>query len=452
MRPMSIQQAAKAIGANTNAQGTFQEVSTDTRNLPKGCLFVARKGEHLDSHQFIASALEQGAAFALAQEEQYRADDRILYVKSTRQALLDLARCYRSQFDIKVVGVTGSVGKTTTKEMIAAVLSSKYKTLKNEGNLNTEVGLPMTLFRLTPEHQAAVVEMGMDSLGEIEDLTLCAQPDVGVITNVGVSHLEKLGSRENILRAKLEITRGLRNGSPLILCKDNDLLKTVEIPRLKVLFYGIEDQTADITAQHVQELGRETSFMIHYQGRWFPARIPCLGIHNIYDALAAFGVGISLGLSPAQAAQALADYVPAGMRQRVVEYKGMTFVEDCYNASPDSMEAALHTMEQMACNGRKIAVFSDMLELGDIAQESHRQVGLMAAQSGVDVLLAYGPLSKGYLQGAQEGGLAQALWFEDRDSLVRHLQEQLKPGDLVWFKASRGMQMERVIEQLRAHI
>ena len=449
---MHIQEAAKAIGSNTNAQGTFQEVSTDTRALPKGCLFVARKGERLDSHAYIADALEQGAAFALAEKELYRRDDRILYVKSTRQALLDLARYYRSQFSIKMVGVTGSVGKTTTKEMIYAVLSSSFCTLKNEGNLNTEVGLPMTLLQLDGRHQAAVVEMGMDSLGEIEDLTLCAQPDVGVITNVGVSHLEKLGSRENIRKAKLEITRGLRNGSPLILCKDNDMLRTVDIPRLQVIFYGIEDETADITAHHIQELGQDTSFMIQYQGQWYPARIPCLGRHNVYDALAAFGVGVSLGISPMQAAEALSNYAPAGMRQRVSQCKGMTFVEDCYNASPDSMSAALKTLQQMACKGRRIAVFSDMLELGEIEQESHHQVGLEAAEHGVDLLLAYGPLSKEYLRGAQEGGLTEAQWFESADDLAAYLQECLRPGDLVWFKASRGMQMERVIEQLRAHI
>ena len=341
MERMTIQEIAEAIGSTERFEGAVEQVSTDSRALPEGCLFLALAGERFNGHDYLAAALQNGAAFAVAQERRadYAAQNgRILYVQDTGRALLELGRAYRGKFSIHCVGVTGSVGKTTTKEMIAQVVSAGYKTLKTEGNLNNEIGLPKTLFGLDRSHQAAVIEMGMEGLGEIATLAAVAQPQIGVITNVGVSHIERLGSRENILKAKMELADALPDGAPLLLCGDNDLLSGVQMPRLRVTFFGIENPGCAFIAEEIFEQSGETRFTLRHPDGRIPVHLPCMGRHNVLNALAAFAVGRELGISPEDCAQALAGYRPSGMRQKVVDWNGVTVVEDCYNASPDSMQ------------------------------------------------------------------------------------------------------------------
>ncbi len=449
MQPMEIQEIARAVGCRGNFSGMVEEISTDTRTLPQGCLFVALKGERFNGHDYIVQAFEKGAAFALADERRDygAAAGRVLYTADTKQGLMAIAAAYRKKFPIRCVGVTGSVGKTTTKDMIAQVVSAGYRTLKTEGNQNNEIGLPKTLFQLNPAYEAAVVEMGMEGLGEIAALAAVAQPQIGVITNIGVSHIERLGSRENILKAKMELADALPDGAPLILCKDNDLLSKVTSDRLRILFYSVENRDADVWAERVAEENGQTRFDICWADGNIHVQLPCAGVHNVQNALAAFLVGRQLGIPAETCAQALAGYVPSGMRQKVVQRDGYTVVEDCYNASPDSMYAALKTLENWQGGSRRIAVLADMLELGQISEQAHRDVGRFAAMHGVDLLLAYGPQARYYVEGANEVR-AIGRHFTEKETLCQALRQQVSPGCVVWVKGSRGMRLEEILEGL----
>ena len=448
MEKLKISEIAGALGTSCKTEGEVLSLCTDSREVTPGCLFVAIQGERFDGHDFIAQALEKGAACALAHHGGDFPRDRVMMVGDTLEALLRLSAWYRSRFDLRVVGITGSVGKTTTKDMIAAVLSAKYRTIKTQGNQNNEIGAPKTLLTIGKDTQAAVVEMGMSGFGEIRDLAQAAQPQVGVITNIGVSHMELLGSRENILKAKLELAECLPDGAPLFLCGDNDLLGTVKIPGLDTIFYGIDNPNCAICGTIKSGTPFSTAFSIRWEGKSYDASVPGTGTHLVLDALAAFGVGVKLGLSPEEAVAALKGYTPSGMRQKVVDHHGVTVVEDCYNASPDSMAAALDTVRSFPVTGRRIFVMSDMLELGEIALRSHREVGEKAAASGVDLLLAWGELSREAVLGAQAAGMAEARFFPEKEDLTRELAALVRAGDLVWFKASRGMKLEEVIQGL----
>lgn len=447
MERISIREIAAAIGAEYRGDDAFVDyISTDSRDLQGSCLFVALEGERVDGHDYIPQVLQQGAAFAVAHKPVAGWEDRVLYVKDTFGVLMQIAAMYRRKFPIPAVAVTGSVGKTTTKDFIAQVLSAAYCTLKSEGNNNNEIGLPKTVFKLGPQHEAAVFEMGMDHPGDIAKLTRIIRPDIAVITNIGVSHLEHMGSREAILAGKLEITQGMPDGAPLLLCADNDLLATVRQPRLRVLTYGLE-QPADITASDIRMEDGGTAFILHYGQEHLDAVIPALGRHNIYNAMAAFGVGICMGMQPESILQALRGYTPSGMRQRLHKHHGYTVVEDCYNASPDSMQAALETLSAMPCTGRRICVFADMLELGSIAEQAHEQVGRQAA-GAADVLYTYGTLVALAAQAATAAGMTQVRHFHDKAQLADCLKELLQEGDILWVKGSRGMRLEEVLEEL----
>jgi len=450
MEAVKLSLLAAAMGAATNLEADITHICTDTRKLTPGCLFVALKGENFDGHRFVKAALEQGAVAAVVhQPVEDVEEEKLLEVMDTQDALLDMASVYRDRFpELKLIAVTGSVGKTTTKDFIACVVSAGYNTHKTEGNQNNEIGVPATVYGITKEHGAAVVEMGMQGLGEILDLTLALHPTMGVITNIGVSHIERLGSRENILQAKLELCEGLEDGAPLFLCGDNDLLATVQQPRLDVIFYGVENPACAIRGGEIKEEGDSTSFVIMAEGQQWPAVIPCVGRHNVLNALAAFGIGRKLGIPAEKCIQALRDYQPSGMRQHVVRCGGVTIVEDCYNASPDSMQAALTTLKTYPCSGRRIAVLADMLELGEIAEQSHLQVGQLAAECA-DALYCYGQLGKLYAVGAGQNGGHGVCWFEDKADLAEALCCDVQQGDVVWAKASRGMKLEEALQPLK---
>lgn len=432
---------------------------TDSRVAGPGCLFTAILGERVDGHRFISAALEKGAAAVLSQRPDLAKefpDPRVLYVDNTLDALLKIAAAYRNKFSVRVAAVTGSVGKTTTKEMIWTALSARYNTLKTQGNQNNEIGLPRTLLRLQPEHEAAVVEMGMSGPNEIRPLTLAARPQTAVLTNIGVSHLEHLGSRENILKAKLEILEGLEPEGTVVVNRDNDLLgawlEKMENRKnpFRILSYGLE-AGAELTARELQQFPEGCRFRVCWQGKGYPAFLPCIGKHNVSNALAAIGTALTFRIPPEQAVKALEGYVPSGMRQHPVTEGGICFVEDCYNASPDSMAAAFSAMAEMECpqkEGRKILVLADMLELGSIEQQAHYEIGRQAS-GAADMLLAYGPLARGYISGAKDSGMEQAEWYPDQNSLAEALAELLCPGDMAWFKGSRGMELEQVMAQVR---
>lgn len=444
MKAFTLQEAAAALGLpQMQAQATLADVCTDTRKIQPGSLFVCLRGERFDGHSFASQAAQLGAA-ALLVDHPVDADVPQLVVTDTGKALLQLAGWYRRRFQLPVVGLTGSVGKTTTKEFIALVLGAKYNTLKTQGNLNNEIGVPQMLFRLEDSHTAAVIEMGMNHFGEISRLTRAVAPTVGLITNIGVSHIENLGSRAGILQAKLEILEGMAPDAPLIVNMDNDMLRTVKLGDRPLLTFAIDDQSADFTATDIAEQGSTTTFTVHHSTFTQPVTIPTVGIHNVYNALAAMAVGYVTGVEPAAAASALANYVPAGMRQNLVQVGGVQVIEDCYNASPDSMRAALQTLGKLPVH-RRYAVLGAMLELGDYAKEAHTQVGKMAAENGIDGVLAYGADAAYIVDAAKQAGLENARLFDTKEALAQSLAQQVQPGDGVLFKGSRGMHLEDVM-------
>ena len=444
MKAFTLQEAAAALGLpQMQAQATLADVCTDTRKIQPGSLFVCLRGERFDGHSFASQAAQLGAA-ALLVDHPVDADVPQLAVTDTGKALLQLAGWYRRRFQLPVVGLTGSVGKTTTKEFIALVLGAKYNTLKTQGNLNNEIGVPQMLFRLEDSHTAAVIEMGMNHFGEISRLTRAVAPTVGLITNIGVSHIENLGSRAGILQAKLEILEGMAPDAPLIVNTDNDMLRTVKLGDRPLLTLAIDDQSADFTATDIAEQGSTTTFTVHHSTFTQPVTIPTVGIHNVYNALAAMAVGYVTGVDHAAAASALANYVPAGMRQNLVQVGGVQVIEDCYNASPDSMRAALQTLGKLPVH-RRYAVLGAMLELGDYAKEAHTQVGKMAAENGIDGVLAYGADAAYIVEAAKQAGLENARWFDTKEALAQSLAQQVQPGDGVLFKGSRGMHLEDVM-------
>lgn len=444
MKAFTLQEAAAALGLpQMQAQATLADVCTDTRKIQPGSLFVCLRGERFDGHSFASQAAQLGAA-ALLVDHPVDADVPQLVVTDTGKALLQLAGWYRRRFQLPVVGLTGSVGKTTTKEFIALVLGAKYNTLKTQGNLNNEIGVPQMLFRLEDSHTAAVIEMGMNHFGEISRLTRAVAPTVGLITNIGVSHIENLGSRAGILQAKLEILEGMAPDAPLIVNMDNDMLRTVKLGDRPLLTFAIDDQSADFTATDIAEQGSTTTFTVHHSAFTQPVTIPTVGIHNVYNALAAMAVGYVTGVDPAAAASALANYVPAGMRQNLVQVGGVQVIEDCYNASPDSMRAALQTLGKLSVR-RRYAVLGAMLELGDYAKEAHTQVGKMAAENGIDGVLAYGADAAYIVEAAKQAGLENARLFDTKEALAQSLAQQVQPGDGVLFKGSRGMHLEDVM-------
>ena len=442
---LSLKEIAECLGVKADCDTEINSVSTDTRKIEQGSLFVCLKGENFDAHDFTLQAQEKGAAAVVA-ERDVKCDIPVLRVESTGKALLKIAKLYREKFDIPVVGLTGSVGKTTTKEMIYLVLSEKYKTLKTQGNLNNEIGLPTTLFSLDETYEAAVIEMGMNHFGEISRLTNTAEPTMAVITNIGVSHIEYLGSRDGILKAKCEIFEGLRKNGFAALNGDDDKLITVKRDDCKILFYGIENKECDVLAKYIETNGQNTEFTVCFGEREQRVVLPAVGLHNVYDALAAFTVGICFDIDSERIADALSKYEPTGMRQRIKQAGGITVVEDCYNASPDSQKAAVNALTQLS-GKRKIAVLGDMLELGERSAELHSDVGSFIKNSSVDMLLTYGQNSK-YIASSAENGRIICKSFLSKDELAEYLLDNAKEGDVILFKASRGMKLEEVINKL----
>lgn len=424
-------------------------VVTDSRAAGPGSVFIAIKGERVDGHDYAARALAGGAAAVVAEREiPGLPRERVFAVGNVRDAMIRMGGNYRALYAPVLVGVTGSVGKTTTKEFCAAVFSAFGETLKTEGNQNNEIGVPNTLFRLTGSTRYAVVEMGMDNRGDLHKLTLAARPCAAVITRIGVSHIENLGSQDNILAAKMEICDGLPDGGLLVVNGDDPRLAAVVPPRrIQKVQFGVDSRFAQVTACDIASGPQGEAFTIRDRLHGdFAARVPAVGRHNVYNALAAYTLATRLGLDPARAAAALGGYRTTGMRQKLVEHEGVRIIEDCYNANPDSMHAALETLATLGAGGRRVAVLGDMLELGAISQEAHREVGRLAARSGVDCLVTFGPGGALIADGAAAEGLAEVHPCAAKEDAAALLRAYCRPGDTVLFKASRGMAFEEIAE------
>ena len=447
MDKVKLTEIAKVMDSAVISDIEISEISIDSRNITPGCLFFAIIGENFDGHDFVRSALDMGAAAAVCSRPIEGLDKPVIMVKDTHLALIKLAAYNRAQFDIPVVGLTGSVGKTTTKNMIAAVLGTQYNTLATEGNLNNDIGVPRMCLRLNSQNDAAVLEMGMSGFGEISLLTRIVQPTIGLITNIGVSHIEKLGSREGILRAKLEILDGMKPSAPLVLNGDDDMLvRGRNALSRDVILYGINNPDVDCRATDIVQTMDGISFKLTYKGRTHDIQLPVIGMHNVYNAMAAFVCGVLADVPARLCVEGLRNYVPDAHRQKIVRKGDLTFIEDCYNASPDSISASLRVMKDMECTGRRVAVLGDMLELGDYSRKAHHECGEYVAANDVDILLAYGSNAIYYIEGA--GAAVKSRLYDDKNALAEDLADMLRPGDVVLFKASRGMKLEDVIVRM----
>lgn len=455
MQTLTCGDIVKATGGKLICGDPEQEIaniSTDSRKIGEGELFVPIHGERFDGHDYIDASLAAGAAAALTHREHEPVGGKsIIHVSDTLKALGEIARYYRNRFDIPLVGITGSVGKTSTKDMVSGVLGQKYNVLKTAGNFNNEIGLPLTLFNLDAFHEAAVIEMGMSGFGEISRLTAIAQPNVAIITNIGMSHIEKLGSRQNILKAKLEILEGLKTGGLVVLNGDDPLLWGVKgLLSFRTVFYGL-DEGRDYRARNVVSAGESGShFDITVGGRDYTVHVPAPGLHNVYNALAAIAAGIELGLPMDRIIAGIGEFTPGKMRLTILQHAGMKIINDAYNASPQSMEAALSVLKDVAVNGRTLAVLGDMLELGEYAQRAHRDVGHFAVAKGIDYVLAVGELGAFIAAGAREAGMADghALSFGNNEQVIDFLSGFAAQGDVILVKGSRGMKMEKIVEKL----
>lgn len=424
-------------------------VCTDSRKITPGALFVPLKGEKTDAHTFITATFAAGAAATLTQENEFMSDTHVwVAVPSTERALQQIAAVYRKKFSIPFVGVTGSVGKTTTKEMIALALSAGLNTMKTEGNHNSQVGLPLTMFRLRPEHQAAVIEMGMSDFGEMGRLAQIAAPDYAVITNIGISHIQQLKTQENILQEKLHITDRFHEGSVLFLNGDDDYLAGLRGKRKETVIYFGTQPWCDYRATDIHAENGRTRFTLRAHGSSMSVEIPVLGRHNVSNALAGLAVAQVLGVPLSRAAEKLADYQPPSMRQQIHSINEVTIIDDSYNASPDSIRGSVDVLCSFH-GGKRIAVLADMLELGAYSQKSHFEVGAYTARAGVEVLLTVGHEALQIAEGAKSVNPSiRCQSYRSNEDVIRELKKIITAGDAVLVKGSRGMQTDQIVHAL----
>jgi UDP-N-acetylmuramoyl-tripeptide--D-alanyl-D-alanine ligase len=444
----------------------IRKISTDSRSVRRGDLFVALRGERYDGHEFVPAVLAQGAAGAIV-HDQYRLPPRsatvrrvdsrplpfLFGVRDPLFAYQQLATHHRSRFHIPIVAVTGSNGKTTTKDMVAAVLAQRWPVLKTEGNFNNRIGVPSTLFRLTARHHAAVIEMGVDQQGQTTRLCEIVKPTIGLITNIGPDHLEFFGSMEGSAQAKAELLDMLPADGTAILNADDDYFDYLAArARCRVMSFGFSER-ADVRASGVtSDVRQGTTFRLHLPGKSRPTtiRIKVHGTHNVTNALAAAAAGVALGMSGAMIAQGLGRFRPAAMRSQVVTHHGVLIINDCYNANPASMKAALRLLAQWSPARERIAVLGEMLELGPETRQMHRDLGQFLATQGLSRLIVCGTLGRDIAEGARRGGMASSQIDEvvDAAAAAVHLKKIVRRGDVVLAKASRSVKMEQVVQVL----
>ncbi len=445
-----ILEATAGVLLSGSSDTAISGVSTDSRKAGPGYIFIPLKGERYDGHDFIDGAFESGAAAALTERGTPAGDKILIKVGDTLKALQDIAAYYRSKFSIPFVGITGSVGKTSTKDMVACALGAGYNVLKNEGNLNNEIGVPLTIFRLEDCHEAAVVEMGMSGFGEISTLTGIVRPKVGIITNIGISHIEKLGSRQNILKAKLEILEGLQPDGLLILNGDDVMLSGVkDLLDVRTVSYGLEEGV-DYQAYNVRSRGENgIDFGITIGGREYNVFLPTPGVHNVYNALAALAAGHELGIDIQELIGGIASYSPGSMRLNIIKANGITIINDVYNASPQSVKAAIDVLDELEA-GRRIAVLGDMLELGEWSVDAHLDTGHNVAVSRADIVITVGSAAADIARGAVEAGFSpeNAVMTESNKEAMDYLGRIVNKGDAILVKGSRGMKMEEIVNGL----
>ena len=448
MQSLTINEIAQSCGGKVYGplslgDQSVTDIKIDSRQVQPGELFIAVKGENTDGHFYIDKALENGAVCVVS--EKPMGDKPHILVESTFTALKDIAEYYRSLFDIKVVAITGSVGKTTAKEMVASVLSQKFSVLKTKGNFNNEFGLPQTIFKIEEHHDIAVLELGMSEAGEMRRLSKAAKPDVVLIINIGESHIGNLGSRENIFRAKCEIFEYMSDDAVVVLNGDDDKLSTID--NKGAMFFG-RNKSNDVKLKEILSADMKgTRITADCFGQQLELFIPKPGEYMIYPALAAAAIGAKFGLTPQQISEGIESYLPVSQRMDIVETDSITIIDDVYNASRQSILAGAQTMK--FAKGRSVAIVGDVLELGEYAEDIHIKIGEGLARLEIDVIICVGEGAKHTWEGASGKSKGSVYYYGSKQDLFSKLPELIEKGDTVFVKASRGMHFEEIVEKLK---
>ncbi|MDD2980968.1 MAG: UDP-N-acetylmuramoyl-tripeptide--D-alanyl-D-alanine ligase [Hespellia sp.] len=454
MKNMSLKEISTACGGVYwgDEESYHKEVSSvtiDSRKVEKGSLFIAIRGARVDGHTFIPQVMEAGALCSLSEDPIEDAPFPYILVNSCEQALKDIAAHYRQALGIKVVGISGSVGKTSTKEMIGSVLSQKYSVLKTAGNFNNEIGLPLTVFNIREEHEVAILEMGISDFGEMTRLAKIARPDVCVLTNIGCAHLEQLGDRDGILKAKTEMFDYMNSEGIVILNGDDDKLSTItSVHGKSPIVFGLSSER-DVYATDIENLGlKGTTCTLHLPDMELTATIHIPGAHMVYNALAGASVGRALGLNADEIKAGIEALVPISGRNNMIETNGLTIIDDCYNANPASMRASLDVLA--TATTRKVAILGDMFELGNDADVLHYEIGVHAVKSGIDVICCIGKLSRKIALGAQSTvSPSRVLSYKTKADFLADAPSVIHPGDAILIKASHSMEFPELVESLQ---
>ena len=430
-----------------NDNKNFKGTCIDNRKVTEDCIFFAIKGERFNANNVAIDVLEKGASIAVVDEVNFKKEDAegkgiVIKVDNTVKAMLKLANFYRRKLNLKVIGVTGSCGKTSTKDLIAAVLSTKYNVFKTEGNFNSEIGLPLMILQLTSEHDVAVLEMGMSDLGEIKRLAEAAEPDMAVITNIGLSHLENLKTQDNILKAKMEITEYFTKDNILVVNAEDERLKNLNSNDYKIEKIGYNHEY-DVYASNIILREEETEFLAHAFGEEAVFNLPMAGKHNVLNTMLAIEVAKCLNVSFKQMVKGLENLEATSMRLQVIKKEGLTIINDCYNASPDSMRSSLDVLSAYK-NCRKVAILGDMYELGDESERAHFEVGEYAKDK-VDILIVIGRYIKNFKDGFNNDNI---IMYNTKEECIKELKNIVKLDDVVLIKASIGVKLEDVVKKL----
>lgn len=456
MKNMSLQKIADACGGTYHGpeESLSREVSCvviDSRKIQKDGLFIAIRGARVDGHTFIPQVMEKGALCSVSEQDLGDVPYPYIKVDSCEQALKDIAEHYRRSLNIKVVGISGSVGKTSTKEMIASVLSQKYNVLKTEGNFNNEIGLPLTVFNLREEHEVAVLEMGISGFGEMTRLARIARPDLCVITNIGVAHIENLGSRDGILRAKTEMFAFMNPDGTIILNGDDDKLRGFTPDNgIQPVYFGL-DPSCPYHAEQIRNMGlKGTTAEFVTPSERFEAHISIPGDHMVYNALAGIAAGQALGMTADEIRQGIEQLVPIAGRNHLIETDRYSIIDDCYNANPVSMKSSLSVLS--GADTRTVAILGDMFELGNSEKEMHYETGAFAADAGINVLICIGGLSTETARGAREassGSDMEVLHYDTKEDFLNEAGQILHKNDTILVKASHAMDFAKIVEELQ---
>ena len=450
MVKMTAKEIAQAVKGNLfgNADAVVSDIQYDSRAVKEGTLFVPIKGANVDGHKFIEDCFSKGASVCFTENDvPENSTDCYIKVENTLSALQKLSAYYRNKMKAKLIGVTGSVGKTSTKEMIAAGLSKGFDVMKTQGNKNSQIGLPMTMFDMEESNEIAVIEMGMSEFGEMDRLADIARPNIAVMTNIGVAHIENLGTQENILKEKFRITKYFDKDGVLFLNGDDKLLRTLHGKQnFKTVTFGLNKDN-DYYAEDIKSEGFNTKFICCFGNNRVSLKIPALGEHSVKNSLAAFAIGKHLGLDDKVIQEGLLTYKNAPMRQQIHEMKDFIIIDDSYNSSPDAAKVSLNVLKSV-CKGKSIAVLADMLELGEKAESEHYGVGKHLGEIGIDTLITVGEFSKYTAKGAIENGCKNVVGFENNADAYEYLAKIIEKGCAVLVKGSRGMHTDEIVKKV----